>query len=86
MKTLDAADNEATPADMSVYRSISDAYFSDAQRIADARDAARYRALRDGLCGDWAICEYCHEDGYYVSDARASHIVDAEIDAAMDKP
>lgn len=81
-----ATSREATPEDLAIYRAISDAYISDAQRIAnDARDAARYRALRDGRCGDWAICEFCHEDGYYVGDARAAHIVDAEIDAAMGK-
>jgi hypothetical protein len=45
------------------------------------KDAQRYRWLRDNLEGDWAICEWAAGD--YHRDARASHIVDAAIDAAM---
>lgn len=51
----------------------------------DARDAERYRWLRDDTDSDWAICEWSHvpgDEGYY-RDARAPHIVDAAIDAAM---
>lgn len=49
------------------------------------QDAARYRWLRDDTDSDWAICEWSHapgDEGYY-RDARAPHIVDAAIDAAM---
>jgi len=51
----------------------------------DAKDAERYRWLRDDTDSDWAICEWSHapgDEGYY-RDARAPHIVDAAIDAAM---
>jgi len=50
-------------------------------------DAERYRWLRDDTDSDWAICEWSHDpgdEGYY-RDARAPHIVDAAIDAAMEK-
>lgn len=49
------------------------------------KDAERYRWLRDDTDSDWAICEWSHDpgdEGYY-RDARAPHIVDAAIDAAM---
>ena len=53
---------------------------------SDARDAARYRWLRDNTDSDWAICEWNTDEsdgiGYY-RDARAPNIVDAEIDAAI---
>lgn len=51
------------------------------------QDAERYRWLRDDTDSDWAICEWSHDpgdDGYY-RDARAPHMVDAAIDAAMAK-
>jgi len=55
-------------------------------RESDKKDAERYRWLRDNIDSDWAICEWCNDDregtGYY-RDARAAHIVDAAIDAAM---
>ena len=47
-------------------------------------NAERYEWLRDNHESDWAICEWQDEPdglGYY-RDARASHIVDAAIDAA----
>lgn len=47
-------------------------------------NAERYEWLRDNHESDWAICEWQDDPdglGYY-RDARASHIVDAAIDAA----
>lgn len=47
-------------------------------------NAERYEWLRDNLESEWAICEWQDDPdgiGYY-RDARASHIVDANIDAA----
>lgn len=47
-------------------------------------NAERYEWLRDNLESEWAICEWQDDPdglGYY-RDARASHIVDAAIDAA----
>ena len=47
-------------------------------------NAERYEWLRDNLESEWAICEWQDDPdglGYY-RDARASHIVDADIDAA----
>lgn len=46
-------------------------------------NAERYEWLRDNLESEWAICEWQDDPdglGYY-RDARASHIVDAAIDA-----
>lgn len=54
---------------------------TDAERM----EAARYRAIRDGKAGEYAICEWIEGedgDGFY-EDARAPEIVDAAIDAAM---
>ncbi|WP_294636584.1 hypothetical protein [uncultured Aquabacterium sp.] len=49
-----------------------------------ARDAERYRWLRDNLESGWAICEWQDDpDGLsYYRDARAPEVVDAAIDAA----
>lgn len=47
-------------------------------------NAERWEWLRDNHESEWAICEWQDDPdglGYY-RDARASHIVDADIDAA----
>ena len=57
-----------------------------AAELGDAKDAARYRWLRNNTGGEWAICEWSGRDedgaGYY-ADCRHPEIIDAAIDAAM---
>ena len=69
---------------MSMYASSADYWKAQAEKYA--KDAARYRWLRDNQESDLAICEWCADHcegtGYY-RDARASTIVDAAVDAAM---
>ena len=58
---------------------------ADVERLRP--NAERYEWLRDNLESEWAICEWQDDPdglGYY-RDARASHIVDAAIDAAQAK-
>ena len=66
-------------------------FWAKAERIDPAeldalrKDAERYRAIRDGKCGDWGLCEWVEvgDEWGYFRDARAPHIVDTAIDAAM---
>lgn len=55
-----------------------------AERDALKADAERYRDVRDGKAGNWALCEWGQEDdhGEYYRDGRAPAIVDAAVDAA----
>lgn len=59
-------------------------YDEAAPQEPDKLDAERYRAIRDGKCGNWALCEWGEGDGCeeYVADRREPHIVDAAIDKA----
>lgn len=64
------------------------AYLKTRQALVDAirgleRDAERYKLLRDGNAGEWAICEFNHDDGLFYENARGAKIIDAAIDAIL---
>ena len=69
---------------MSMYASSADYWKAQAEK--NAKEAARYRWLRDNEESDLAICEWCADHcegtGYY-RDARPAQVVDEAIDAAM---